>query len=149
MSARGPRVGVRVLDLARVMAGPTCGRMLADMDAAVVKIERAGGGDTRRMLPPDIAGEAAAFMMMNRNKRGIVLGLKKSAARDVLKWLAASADVLPENYRHDTLAKLGLGYEAVDPAARCRHAAPQAEATPRPRRGGGRAGTSGRAGRPL
>jgi crotonobetainyl-CoA:carnitine CoA-transferase CaiB-like acyl-CoA transferase len=85
MSAQGPLVGMRVLDLAHVMAGPTCGRMLADMGADVVKIESVGGDDTRRMLPPDIAGEAAAFMMMNRNKRGIVLDLKKRAARDVLK----------------------------------------------------------------
>ena len=115
MSAKsGPLVGMRVLDLAHVMAGPTCARMLADMGADVVKIERSGGGDdTRRMLPPDIAGEAAAFMMMNRNKRGVVLDLKKPAARDVLKRLVATADVLIENYRHDTLTKLGLGYEEL------------------------------------
>jgi crotonobetainyl-CoA:carnitine CoA-transferase CaiB-like acyl-CoA transferase len=105
---------MRVIDMAHVMAGPTCARMLADMGADVVKVEKADGGDdTRRMLPPDIKGEPAAYMMMNRNKRGIVLDLKKPAGRDVLKRLVSTADVLIENYRHDTLDKLGLGYEAL------------------------------------
>jgi len=109
---KGPLTGMRVLDLAHVMAGPTCGRMLADMGADVVKIEKIDGGDdTRRMLPPDIKGESAAFMMMNRNKRGIVLDLKKPLGREALKRLVKTADVLIENYRHDTLDKLGLGYE--------------------------------------
>ena len=116
---RGPLVGMRVLDLAHVMAGPTCGRMLADMGADVIKIEKADGGDdTRRMLPPDIKGESAAFMMMNRNKRGVVLDLKKPLAREALKRLVSTADVLIENYRHDTLDKLGLGYadlKAINP----------------------------------
>lgn len=116
---RGPLVGMRVIDLAHVMAGPTCARMLADMGADVVKVEKADGGDdTRRMLPPDIKGEPAAYMMMNRNKRGIVLDLKKPAGRAALKRLLKSADALIENYRHDTLDKLGLGYEdlkAINP----------------------------------
>ena len=111
---KGPLVGMRVLDLAHVMAGPTCARMLADMGADVIKVEKADGGDdTRRMLPPDIKGEPAAFMMMNRNKRGVVLDLKKPAAREALKRLVKTADVLIENYRHDTLDKLGLGYEEL------------------------------------
>jgi len=111
---RGPLVGMRVIDLAHVMAGPTCARMLADMGADVVKVEKADGGDdTRRMLPPDIKGEPAAYMMMNRNKRGIVLDLKKPAGREALKRLIKTADALIENYRHDTLDKLGLGYEAL------------------------------------
>lgn len=111
---RGPLTGMRVIDLAHVMAGPTSARMLADMGADVIKVEKADGGDdTRRMLPPDIKGEPAAYMMMNRNKRGIVLDLKKPAARAALKRLLKDADVLIENYRHDTLDKLGLGYEAL------------------------------------
>ena len=116
---RGPLAGMRVIDLAHVMAGPTCARMLADMGADVVKVEKADGGDdTRRMLPPDIKGEPAAYMMMNRNKRGIVLDLKKPAGREALKRLLKTADALIENYRHDTLDKLGLGYEdlkAINP----------------------------------
>jgi crotonobetainyl-CoA:carnitine CoA-transferase CaiB-like acyl-CoA transferase len=111
---RGPLTGMRVIDLAHVMAGPTSARMLADMGADVIKVEKADGGDdTRRMLPPDIKGEPAAYMMMNRNKRGIVLDLKKPAGRAALKRLLKDADVLIENYRHDTLDKLGLGYEAL------------------------------------
>jgi len=108
---QGPLVGMKVLDMAHVMAGPTCARMLADMGADVIKIEKADGGDdTRRMLPPDIKGESAAYMMMNRNKRGVVLDLKKPAGREALKRLVKTADVLIENYRHDTLDKLGIGY---------------------------------------
>ena len=108
---QGPLVGMKVLDMAHVMAGPTCARMLADMGADVIKIEKADGGDdTRKMLPPDIKGEPAAYMMMNRNKRGVVLDLKKPAGREALKRLVKTADVLIENYRHDTLDKLGLGY---------------------------------------
>lgn len=111
---RGPLAGMRVIDLSHVMAGPTSARMLADMGADVVKVEKADGGDdTRRMLPPDINGEPAAYMMMNRNKRGIVLDLKKPAGREALKRLIKTADVLIENYRHDTLDKLGLGYETL------------------------------------
>jgi crotonobetainyl-CoA:carnitine CoA-transferase CaiB-like acyl-CoA transferase len=103
---------MRVVELAHVMAGPTCGLMLADMGADVIKVEKIDGGDdTRRQLPPDINGESAAFMMMNRNKRGIVLDLKNPSAKEVLRRLVKSADVLIENYRSDTMPKLGLGYE--------------------------------------
>jgi len=111
---QGPLVGMRVLDLSHVMAGPVCGLMLADMGADVIKVEKADGGDdTRRMLPPAINGEPAAFMMMNRNKRGIVLDLKNPGARDAFLRLVATADVLIENYRAGTMEKLGLGYEAL------------------------------------
>jgi len=72
----GPLSGVRVLELAHVMAGPVCGLMLADMGADVVKVERLPGGDaSRAFLPPDVDGESAAFMMMNRGKRGIAVDL--------------------------------------------------------------------------
>jgi len=110
----GPLAGMRVLDLSHVMAGPVCGLMLADMGADVVKVEKlAGGDDTRRMLPPDIHGESAAFMMMNRNKRGIALDLKHPQGRAALLGLVARADVLIENYRHDTMERLGLAYEQL------------------------------------
>jgi len=111
---RGPLAGMRVLDMSHVMAGPVCGLMLADMGADVIKVEKIDGGDdTRRMLPPAINGEPAAFMMMNRNKRGLAVDLKSVGGRHVLERLAAKADVLIENYRHDTLDKLGLGYERL------------------------------------
>jgi crotonobetainyl-CoA:carnitine CoA-transferase CaiB-like acyl-CoA transferase len=109
---RGPLVGLKVIELAHVMAGPVCGLMLADMGADVIKVEKTGGGDdTRRQLPPDINGESAAYMMMNRNKRGIVLDLKQDAGKDVLRRMVRDADVLIENYRADTLPSLGLGYD--------------------------------------
>ena len=102
------------------MAGPVCGLMLADLGADVVKVERLpGGDDTRRMVPPEIGGESAAFMMMNRNKRGIALDLKSEDGKAILRRLVAGADVLIENYRRGTMTKLGLGYdrlEAINPA---------------------------------
>jgi len=111
-ASTGPLTGMKVIELAHVMAGPTCGRMLADMGADVIKVERVpDGDDTRRFLPPEIEGESAAFMMMNRNKRGIAIDLKNPAGRDVLLKMLETADVLIENYRADTMSKLGLGYE--------------------------------------
>jgi crotonobetainyl-CoA:carnitine CoA-transferase CaiB-like acyl-CoA transferase len=114
LERRGPLAGLRVLDLSHVMAGPVCGLMLADMGADVLKIEKTeGGDDTRRMVPPDIQGESAAFMMMNRNKRGLALDLKQPAAREVFLRLADRADVVIENYRKGTMEKLGLGYDVL------------------------------------
>lgn len=110
----GPLTGVRVLELAHIMAGPVCGLMLADMGADVIKVEKINGGDdSRRFLPPDIQGESAAFMMMNRNKRGIALDLKHSKGKQILLDLVRGADVLIENYRHDTMHKLGLDYATL------------------------------------
>jgi crotonobetainyl-CoA:carnitine CoA-transferase CaiB-like acyl-CoA transferase len=111
---RGPLQGVKVLELAQIMAGPTCGMLLADLGADVIKVERVpGGDDTRTMNRPSVAGESAAFMAMNRNKRGIALNLKLPAAKEALKRMASRADVLTENYRKGALDKLGLGYEAL------------------------------------
>ena len=109
----GPLQGCRVVELAHIMAGPVCGLMLADMGAEVIKVEKLAGDDTRRMVPPDIEGEAAAFMMMNRNKRGIALDLKNADARAALLRLLDRADVVIENYRKGTMEKLGLGYETL------------------------------------
>lgn len=106
--------GIRVVDLTHIMAGPTCTLMLADMGAEVIKVEKVpGGDDTRRMLPPDIRGESAAYMMMNRNKLGIALDLRHQAAKEVLWRLIDTADVLVENYRKGTLERLGFTWEAV------------------------------------
>ena len=110
----GPLAGVKVIELAHIMAGPTCGLMLADLGADVIKVEKVpGGDDSRFFLPPDIDGEAAAFMMMNRNKRGIAVNLKEEGGKDVLRRLLKTADVVIENYRADTMDKLGLGYETL------------------------------------
>jgi crotonobetainyl-CoA:carnitine CoA-transferase CaiB-like acyl-CoA transferase len=113
-SRQGPLKGMRVIDLTHVMAGPTCTLMLADMGADVVKVEKVpDGDDTRRSLPPSIGSESAAFMMMNRNKRGIALDLKTSGGRSVLQRLLEDADVVVENYRPGTMAKLGFDYEEL------------------------------------
>ncbi len=110
----GPLAGLKVLDMSHVMAGPMCGMMLADMGAEVTKVEKyPGGDDTRRSTPPAIQGESAAFMVMNRNKRGIVLDLKAPAGREALLRLVDGADILIENYRKGALDKLGLGYETL------------------------------------
>ncbi|MEM8796083.1 MAG: CoA transferase [Pseudomonadota bacterium] len=112
-SGFGPLDGVKVIELAHIMAGPVCGMMLADMGADVVKVEKPSGDDTRRMVPPTVNGESAAFMIMNRNKRGVCLNLKEESGRGVLRHLLASADVVIENYRKGTMEKLGLSYEGL------------------------------------
>ncbi len=116
----GPLEGMKVLDLSHVMAGPTCALMLADMGADVIKVEKLpGGDDVRRQVPPRVGDEAASFLMMNRNKRGIALDLKKEAGRRALERLVPSVDVLVENFSPGTMERLGLGYDrlaAINPA---------------------------------
>jgi crotonobetainyl-CoA:carnitine CoA-transferase CaiB-like acyl-CoA transferase len=111
---KGPLSGLKVIDLSHVMAGPACAMLLADMGADVIKVEKLPGGeDARRMVPPTISGESAAFLIMNRNKRGIALNLKTEAGRKVLSRLLQDADVLIENYRRGTMEKMGFGYDAL------------------------------------
>jgi crotonobetainyl-CoA:carnitine CoA-transferase CaiB-like acyl-CoA transferase len=110
----GPLVGTRVLELAHVMAGPVCGLMLADLGADVVKVERLPAGDgSRTFVPPELDGESAAFMMLNRGKRGIALDLRRPEGVDVVRRLAAGADVLIENFRVGTMERMGLGWEEL------------------------------------
>ena len=104
----GPLAGMRVLELAQIMAGPTCGMMLADMGADVIKVEKLpGGDDARGYREPRVNGVSAPFLMMNRNKRGIALNLKHPQGREILLRMVRDADVLTENFRHGTLEKLG------------------------------------------
>ena len=106
--------GIRVLELSQIMAGPTCGLLLADLGAEVIKIEKTpGGDDTRNFLPPDINGESAAFMMMNRNKQGIALNLKDKDGIKIFKKMVKNSDVVLENFRKGTLEKLGIGYDEL------------------------------------
>src|ERR1700684_3926687 len=94
----GPLKDVRVIDLSHILAGPACAMLLADMGADVIKVEgMPDGDDSRRMVPPTIADESAAFLIMNRNKRGIAVDLRTDAGRGVLSRLLKSADVLIEN----------------------------------------------------
>jgi len=110
----GPLAGMRVLELAQIMAGPTCGMMLADMGADVVKVEKLpGGDDSRGYREPRVNGVSAPFLMMNRNKRGIALNLKDPRGREILLRMVRDADVLTENFRHGTMERLGLGYATL------------------------------------
>ena len=111
---KGPLEGIKVVELAQIMAGPTCGMLLADMGADVIKVEKLpGGDDTRSYSEPQVNGESAAFMILNRNKRGIAVNLKKPGGLEVVKKLLSGADVVTENYRKGTLEKLGLGWEVL------------------------------------
>lgn len=113
-TATGPLAGLKIIECAQVVAGPTCGYMLADLGAEVIKVERAPlGDDVRRMTPPTIQGESAAFMMLNRNKRAIALDLKQASGKEAFLRLVRGADVVIENYRKGAMDRLGLGYERL------------------------------------
>jgi len=105
--------GIRVIDLSRVIAGPWCGALLADLGADVIKVEDTGPGDESRTWPPHRAGEAAAYLLFNRNKRGIALDLKTPEAVDVVKRLVRDGDVVVENFRTGTMESFGLGYDVL------------------------------------
>ncbi|HKX04972.1 MAG TPA: CoA transferase [Methylomirabilota bacterium] len=105
--------GIRVIDLSRVIAGPWCGALLADLGADVIKVEDTGSGDESRTWPPHKDGEAAAYLLFNRNKRGIALDLKQAEAVEVVKRLVKDADVVIENFRTGTMESFGLGYDVL------------------------------------
>ena len=109
-----PLAGRRVLDLSRVLAGPWCTMVLADLGAEVVKVEHPrGGDDTRRWGPPFAGGESAYYLCANRNKRSIAIDLSTAEGQAIVRALAAKADVLVENYKLGGLDKYGLGYDAL------------------------------------
>jgi len=108
----GPLSGVRVLDVTQVMAGPFCAMLLADLGADVIKVEPPHGDQVREQ-PDKIEGESYSFLAVNRNKRGIVLDMKKPEGRDAFLRLAAGADVVVENNRPGVMGSLGVGYEQV------------------------------------
>jgi formyl-CoA transferase len=108
--------GLLVIDFTRVVAGPACTQTLADFGAEVIKIENPqGGDDTRHYEHADLAGESAAFVSLNRNKRGIALDLTKPEACEVARELIARADVVVENFSSGVMRKYGLDYASVAP----------------------------------
>src|SRR5712692_10319881 len=108
--------GLLVVDFTRVVAGPACTQILADFGAEVIKIENPDGGDdTRAYEHADLAGESAAYVSLNRNKRGIALDLTKPEARDVARELIARADVVVENFSAGVMKRFGLDYDSVAP----------------------------------
>ncbi|MCG0238539.1 MAG: CoA transferase [Firmicutes bacterium] len=118
----GPLDGVKVLDLSRVLAGPYCAMLLADAGAEVIKVEPPTGDETRAWGPPylpgceprpDYPGDSAYYAAFNRNKRGIAVDLRTPAGQEVVRRLAAWADILIENFKPGTMERWGLGYEEV------------------------------------
>jgi len=117
MTSRGPLDGLTVLDLTRVLAGPYCTMLLGDMGARVIKVEHPGhGDDTRAWGPPFVGCESTYFLSVNRNKESVTLDFKSSQGRAILDRLIARADVLVENFRPGTLARLGLDYTSLQDA---------------------------------
>ncbi|CAB4631527.1 unannotated protein [freshwater metagenome] len=108
MSSRGPLAGVVVVDLSRAVAGPQAAQMLGDLGARVIKIESPDGDDSRRWGPPFVGGESTYFLSINRNKESVVLDLKTDEGTSTLTALIERADVLIENFRVGTLARLGF-----------------------------------------
>ncbi len=109
----GPLAGLIVVDLTRVLAGPFCTMLLADLGARVIKVEPPGTGDDSRAFGPFVNGKSAYFMSINRGKESIALDLKAPGDRTVFESLLARADVLIENYRGGTMEKLGYGWDML------------------------------------
>lgn len=111
--SNAPLKGIRVLELARILAGPWAGQTLADLGADVIKVENPRGGDDARRMPPQQHGESTLFMSMNRNKRSLVLDLKTAAGRDAVLKLAEQVDVVIESYKPGVSERLGIGYSEM------------------------------------
>ncbi len=109
----GPLDGVVVVDLTRVLAGPFCTMMMADMGAEVIKIERPDGGDDSRTFGPFLKDESAYFMSINRGKKSVTLDLKHPKGKALLVSMVKKADVLVENFKPGVMKRLGLDYEAL------------------------------------
>lgn len=112
-SMAGPLKGIRIVDLSRVLSGPLCTMILADMGAEVIKVEEPSTGDDTRGFPPFLRGFSAYYANLNRNKKSVTLNLKKPQAVKILLGLIKEADVLVENYKPGTMEKLGLSYEVI------------------------------------
>jgi alpha-methylacyl-CoA racemase len=105
--------GIRVLDLSRLLPGPYCSMMLGDLGAEIIKVEEPSRGDPTRYSPPLVRGQSAVFAQVNRNKKSIAIDLKNPEGRDIFLRLAASADLVLEQFRPGVVDRLGIGYRAV------------------------------------
>lgn len=110
---KGLLEGIVVLDLTRVLAGPYCGTLIADMGATVIKVENPIGGDDSRSMGPFINGNSVYYANFNRSKLGCTLNLKTFEGKEIFKELVKRADIIIENYRPGTMEKLGLGYDEL------------------------------------
>src|SRR5271167_3116473 len=111
--ADGPLIGFRILDLTAVISGPFCTQLLGDLGADVIKIEPPEGDSMRRNVGPQRGGLTAAFLNFNRNKRSIVIDIKKEHGRDLVRRLAVKADAIVENNRPGVAERLGIGYPDI------------------------------------
>jgi crotonobetainyl-CoA:carnitine CoA-transferase CaiB-like acyl-CoA transferase len=114
-----PLDGIRILDLSRLLPGPYCTMLLADLGAEIIKIETPGLGDYMRLIPPFVQDPATgetistAYLMVNRNKKSVALNFRNARGKEVLMRLARAVDVIVETFRPGAVAKWGIGYEAV------------------------------------
>src|SRR6218665_1186727 len=104
-----PLAGVRVVEFTHMVMGPTCGMVLADLGAEVIKVEPLAGDSTRRL----VGSGAGFFPMFNRNKKSLAVDVKDPRGQEIVLKLVARADVFSENFKSGTMAKLGLGYAAL------------------------------------
>jgi len=111
--AEGPLAGFHILDLTQVVSGPFCTMLLGDMGADVIKVEPPEGDPTRRIGRPRKNGINSGFLVFNRNKRSIVIDLKKEHGRDLVKMLAGKCDAVIENNRPGVADRLGIGYADI------------------------------------
>jgi len=109
----GPLKGIRVLDMSRVISGPFCAMILADMGAEVIKIEKPGSGDMARQNYPKVQDESTYFMAYNRNKKSITLNFRKPKSKEIFLELVKNADIVIENFRAGTMEQMGLGYDVL------------------------------------
>ena len=115
--APGPLAGTLVVDLTRVLAGPYCTMLLVDLGARVIKVERPGGDDARR-IGPFIDGRSAYFLSLNRGKESIALDLKEPGGRAIFERLAGARGRARENFRPGVMERLGYGWDALHDASR-------------------------------
>jgi CoA:oxalate CoA-transferase len=115
MAASGPLAGITVIDLSRILAGPYCTFLMAELGARIIKVEPPGKGDDAREYGPFVKGRSAYFASVNRGKESIALDLKAAADRRIFEALLAKGDVVIENFRPGTMEKLGYGWESLHP----------------------------------
>jgi CoA:oxalate CoA-transferase len=115
MAAKGPLAGITVVDLSRILAGPYCTLLMAELGARVIKVEPPGKGDDAREYGPFAAGRSTYFMSVNRGKESIALDLKSERDRAIFEKLLEKADLVVENFRPGTMEKLGYGWETLHP----------------------------------
>src|ERR1700722_2850096 len=115
MAQRGPLSGITIIDLSRILAGPYCTLLLAELGARVIKVETPEKGDDARHYGPFVNGKSAYFVSVNRGKESIALDLKDPKDRAVFEALLAKVDIVVENFRPGTMEKLGFGWETLHP----------------------------------